>query len=177
MEVPTPRRWLVVAVFASAMGWLEAVVVVYIRALLGFPHGSPVPSPAEIQATLQSVSWLMPTEQGREAATIDMLAALGWLAARTWRARLGAFLVAFGIWDITYYIGLYAHLRWPPSLGTMDLLFLIPPSPLWYQPVWVPVAFSCGFIAAGSWLMQAGPPPRRAMAAGEPAGAAGHPRA
>ena len=40
-------------------------------------------------------------------------------------------------------------LRWPPSLATMDLLFLIPPHPWWYQPVWMPVAISCVMIGAG----------------------------
>src|SRR5262245_14596598 len=125
------------------MGWLEAVVVVYIRAVLGFAHGAPVPSPAELEAVLRRADWLLPTEQGREAATLVMLATLAWLAARGWRGRLGAFLVAFGVWDIVYYVGLYALLRWPPSLATYDLLFLVPPSPLWYQPVWVPVLISC----------------------------------
>ena len=161
MERSTPRRLLVVAIFASAMGWLEAVVVVYIRAVLGFPHGAAVPAPAELEAVLRSVTWLMPAEQGREAATLVMLAAVGWLAASEWRGRFGAFLVAFGVWDIVYYVGLYALLRWPPSLATYDLLFLVPPSPLWYQPVWVPVAISVGFISAGAWMMAAGAARRR----------------
>jgi hypothetical protein len=60
--------------------------------------------------------------------------------------RLGAFLVVFGVWDIAYYIALYALLRWPPSVATLDLLFLIPPGPWWIQPVWVPVAISCVMI-------------------------------
>jgi hypothetical protein len=156
MERSASRRLLIVAIYASAMGWLEAVVVVYIRSVLGFPHGAAVPGPAELESALRSVSWLTPTEQGREAATLVMLGAVGWLAAREWRGRLGAFLVAFGVWDIVYYVGLYALLRWPPSLATYDLLFLIPPSPLWYQPVWVPVAISVALLSAGAWLMAAG---------------------
>ena len=67
-------------------------------------------------------------------------------------ANIGAFLLTFGIWDITYYVALYAILRWPPSLATMDVLFLIPPGPWWHQPVWVPVAISCGMIALGARL-------------------------
>jgi hypothetical protein len=100
----------------------------------------------------------MPTEQGREAATLAMLAAVGWLAGGSARARIGAFLAAFGIWDLAYYAGLYAMLGWPESLATRDLLFLIPPSPLWYQPVWVPVAISCALVVAGALLMRDGRP-------------------
>jgi hypothetical protein len=146
------RRLAVLALFASAMGWLEAVVVVYLRALLGVAHGSAAPAPDELTRGIASLPWLIGTEQGREIATIVMLAAIAWLAASRFLPRLGAFLVAFGIWDIAYYIALYALLRWPPSVTTLDLLFLIPPGPWWIQPVWVPVAASCAMIAAGSWL-------------------------
>lgn len=153
MSAPHPgRRLAVLALFAVAMGWLEAVVVVYIRALLGVAHGPAAPAPDELTRRLASLPWLIGTEQGREAATIVMLAALAWLAAPRFPSRLGAFLVAFGAWDIAYYLALFALLRWPPSLATPDLLFLIPPGPWWIQPVWVPVAISGAMIAGGAWL-------------------------
>jgi hypothetical protein len=148
---PGPRL-AVLALFATAMGWLEAVVVVYLRALLGVAHGSAAPAPDELTRRLASLPWLIGTEQGREAATIVMLATVAWLAAPRLRLRLGAFLVAFGAWDIVYYLALYVLLRWPPGLATPDLLFLIPPGPWWIQPVWVPVAISASMIAAGAWL-------------------------
>jgi hypothetical protein len=153
-------RLTVLFVFAAAMGWLEGVVVVYIRGLLGVAHGSGTPGPAELTRRFTSLPWLMPTEQTREAATIVMLAAVAWLAGRRLSSRFGAFLVAFGTWDIVYYVALYALLGWPASLGTMDVLFLIPPGPWWNQPVWVPVAISCGMIAAGSWLLARDSTPR-----------------
>ena len=153
MSGPRPgRRLAVLAVFAAAMGWLEAVVVVYIRALLGVAHGSAAPAPEEFVRRLASLPWLIGTEQGREAATIVMLATVAWLAAPRFLPRVGGFLVAFGVWDIAYYLALYALLRWPPSLATPDLLFLIPLGPWWIQPVWVPVAISCAMIAVGVWL-------------------------
>ncbi len=153
MSAPrTGVRLTALLAFALAMGWLEAVVVVYIRALLGIAHGNAVVDPAELTRRLATLPWLVPTEQGREAATVVMLAAAGWLAAPRFLPRFGAFLVAFGVWDITFYAALYAMLRWPPGLGTMDLLFLIPPGPWWVQPVWVPVAISCVMIAVGLWL-------------------------
>jgi hypothetical protein len=150
------RRFAVLVLFAAAMGWLEAVVVVYIRGLLGVAHGSLVLEPGEIARRFAGLPWLLGTEQGREAATIVMLATVAWLAAPRARPRLGAFLIAFGAWDLVYYLALYALLRWPPSLATMDVLFLIPPGPWWYQPVWVPVAISCAMVLAGAWLF-AGP--------------------
>jgi hypothetical protein len=150
---PPRGRLVALIVFAAAMGWLEGVVVVYIRGLLGIAHGPTFPPQREIMARMAALPWLVPTEQTREAATLVMLAAAAWLASRGWRARAGAFLVAFGVWDIVYYVALYALLRWPPSLATMDLLFLIPPGPWWYQPVWLPVAISCGMIAGGIRLM------------------------
>ncbi len=152
MSAKPGARLGAVALFAAAMGWLEAVVVVYIRGLLGFPHGGGVPAPEQWMPRLAAISWLVPTEQGREAATILMLGAVGWLAAPNLRGRLGAFLFAFGVWDIVYYAALRVLIGWPESLATKDLLFLIPPSPLWVQPVWVPIAISCGFIAGGAAL-------------------------
>jgi hypothetical protein len=157
VKPPVPARLvprvLAVLLYGAAFGWLEAVVVVYIRALLGIGPGQGPPDSAEALRRFAEIPWLLPTEQGREAATILMLAAVGMLAARRWAARFGAFLVAFGTWDITYYAALWIHLRWPPSLLEPDLLFLIPPHPWWTQPVIVPVAISFAFIAGGSWLM------------------------
>jgi len=147
------RRLAVLVLFAAAMGWLEGVVVVYIRGLLGVAHGSLVLDPAEIARRFAALPWLLGTEQGREAATLVMLVTVAWFAAPRFLSRLGAFLVAFGVWDIVYYLALFALLRWPPSVTTLDVLFLIPPGPWWYQPVWVPVAISCVMIAAGSWLV------------------------
>ena len=142
-------RLAALLVFSAAMGWLEGVVVVYIRGLVGIGRDQGMPAAAQVMQRFSSLPWFLPTEQTREAATIAMLAAVGWLAARRWRARAGAFLICFGVWDITYYVALHSLLRWPPSLTAMDLLFLIPPHPWWYQPVWVPIAISCGFIALG----------------------------
>jgi len=147
---PSGRARLpVLVLFAAAMGWLEGVVVVYIRGLFGMGHGVPIPPPGDVVERFGQMPWLLPTEQGREIATLVMLATVAWLGAPTMRARLGAFLVIFGIWDIVYYVALYAMLRWPPSLATMDVLFLIPPGPWWNQPVWVPVAISAVMIVAG----------------------------
>jgi hypothetical protein len=146
------RRLAILILFASAMGWLEAVVVVYIRGLIGLAFTDTIPASDEVMRRLARLPWLLPTEQGREAATLIMLASVATLAAGRFRARFGAFLVLFGVWDLVYYLGLYAILRWPPSLGTMDLLFLLPPHPWWYQPVWVPMVIATGMVIGGAML-------------------------
>jgi hypothetical protein len=147
-------RFGVVMLYAAAMGWLEAVVVVYIRGLLGIARTETIPPAEEVYARLHSIPWLLPTEQTREVATILMLAAVGWLGGRSLRARFGAFIAAFGAWDIVYYIGLYALLRWPPSLATQDLLFLIPAHAWWYQPVWLPVSIAALMVLGGGAMMR-----------------------
>jgi hypothetical protein len=152
VATPRPRilnRLVAMTIYAFAMGWLEAVIVVYIRSIVGIAHTETIPAPDEVMRRFTEKPWLLPTEQTRELATMAMLAGVAWLSAWNFPTRFGAFLILFGVWDIAYYIGLYALLRWPPSLGTMDLLFLIPPHPWWYQPVWVPVAISLGMIYIG----------------------------
>ncbi len=135
--------------FAIAMGYLEAVVVVYIRKILGI-----VPTPEQLTAeTIQQLpDWLISTEQSREAATIIMLVALAGLVGRTGAQKLGVFLFAFGVWDIFYYVSLKALIDWPASLATWDCLFLIPQP--WYAPVWVPVVISLGMIMVGLLLLR-----------------------
>ena len=150
----------VLVLFATAMGWLEGVVVVYIRGLFGMGHGQAIPPPGDVVERFGRLPWLLPTEQSRELATLVMLATVAWLGARGWRARIGAFLVIFGVWDIVYYVALSSMLRWPPSLATRDVLFLIPPGPWWNQPVWVPVVISGAMIAFGAALFRRNEPGR-----------------
>jgi hypothetical protein len=76
----------------------------------------------------------------REAATMIMLGSVALLAGARARERCGSFLFAFAAWDITYYVGLWATLRWPSSLKDYDVLFLIPVP--WVAQVWFPVLVS-----------------------------------
>lgn len=119
------RRLVVVAVFAVAMALLEAVVVVYIRRLL------------VITDEQVSLGYLLTTEVWREAATLVMLAAVGWLAGRRRAERLAFSLFAFGLWDIWYYVWLWVFIDWPGDLLDWDILFLIPLR--WWGPVLSPM--------------------------------------
>ena len=60
------------------------------------------------------------------------------------------FCLSFGIWDVFYYIWLWVFLRWPPSLLTWDVLFLIPVP--WVGPVLAPLLVSVALVV-GSLLI------------------------
>ncbi len=133
---------LVVLGYAVAMGYLEAAVVVYLRAALGtVAPGLPAAHDQVVVANYAAV------EGAREFATLVMIAAVGWLAGRSGLERLAWAAVVFGAWDITYYVGLYVVIGWPASLTTWDVLFLLP-SP-WVGPVWAPIAVSAALIGFG----------------------------
>jgi hypothetical protein len=84
----------------------------------------------------------------REVATLIMLVAVGWLAGRTWRSRLGYTLVAFGVWDILYYVFLVPLSGWPRSLLDWDILFLLPLP--WWGPVLAPVSIAVLMVVGGT---------------------------
>jgi hypothetical protein len=138
--------------FALAFGWIEATVVVYLRDV--YLHDAAIHGAANVpslQVTLVALpSRLIVTEMVREAWTIVLLGATAWLAGRRPADRAGAFLLAFGVWDVTYYGVLKLLQNWPDSWSAWDILFLIPLP--WVAPVWAPVAVACLFIVAGTHL-------------------------
>ena len=138
------KRWSVVAGYGLAMGWLEAAVVVYLRTWMA--RIEPLqPDPLPMIAGISRIEML------REAATLVMIAAVGWLAGQTRRSRLGYALVIFGTWDLSYYLFLKVVLGWPSSLLAWDILFLLPLP--WWGPVLAPVAIAVLMIAAGILLV------------------------
>ncbi|HYM49147.1 MAG TPA: hypothetical protein VET65_01110 [Candidatus Limnocylindrales bacterium] len=138
-------RVAVVALYAIAMGYLEAVVVYYIRYALGDIHATGSVS----SALVRSFPWGL--EATREVATLVMLATVAILAGRDWWERAAALLWAFGIWDATYYAGLEILTQWPPSLTTQDVYFLLPVP--WGGPVWVPLACDVGMAVLAGLLV------------------------
>ncbi|NIO41212.1 MAG: hypothetical protein GTO41_14180 [Burkholderiales bacterium] len=142
-----PGRWITVVVYAIAMALVEAALVVYLRTLIG--SADPYRAGA-----LNVPVWLMRTEVAREAATLVMLTAVAWLAGRNWRARLGYFLIAFGVWDVFYYVFLALISGWPRSLLAWDVLFLIPLP--WWGPVLAPTSIALLMLALGTQLTQFG---------------------
>jgi hypothetical protein len=139
------KRWIVVVIFAMAMAWVESAVVLYLRTMINrlVPYQ---PDPLPIATGLGEA------ELVREAATLVMLVTVGWLAGRTWRSRWAYALLAFGVWDIFYYIFLLPLTHWPSSLLDWDVLFLIPLP--WWGPVIAPVAISIVLIVFGTLVSQ-----------------------
>lgn len=136
-------RLICVSLFAIAMGLLEAICVVYIRQILFPPDGNIANTPiSDFDFALETI---------RESMTIIMLTTLSILAAFNLRTRLAMFFLAFGIWDIFYYIGLKIFLDWPTFILDWDTLFLIPVA--WYSPILVPVLISTYFIIGSIFIV------------------------
>ncbi len=144
------ERWAIVVLFAIGMAWVEAAAVYYLRVLVDRidPYQA---QPLPIQGTLGSV------ELVREAATLMMLTMVGALAARAWQKRLAYALVAFGVWDIFYYVFLRVISDWPSSPFDWDVLFLLPLP--WWGPVLAPVCIALLMIAWGTLETQCASPP------------------
>lgn len=144
------RQLLFATIFALAFGFVEATVVVYLRAAAGLLPGytgtlaevqrlerGTHPEPPTIGRLPQS---LLTIEMLREGATIVMLVSIALLAAARVRERWAVFLWTFALWDISYYAGLWATIRWPTSFKDLDVLFLIPVP--WVAQVWFPLLVS-----------------------------------
>jgi hypothetical protein len=124
------------------MAYMESAVVVYLQRALGITPDRLFPlQDGAVVGNLAAI------EVGREFATLVMLGAIGWMLGRSWVERLVWTSVAFGVWDIGYYIWLWIFIGWPHSPATWDVLFLIPVP--WAGPVWAPVAVSVALIGFG----------------------------
>lgn len=138
-------RWGVVFVYALAMAWVESAVVHYLRThtdRIQPYQANPLPSAFNFGQV----------ELVREAATLLMLVLVGWLAGKRSRSKFGYALLAFGIWDLGYYIFLHWMNGWPGSLAEWDILFLLPLP--WWGPVWAPMAISALMVGLGTLLTQ-----------------------
>lgn len=143
MRRETMLRLFWVIVFAVAFGFVESAVVVYLRTIY-YPEGFVFP------LRVTSLGHLV-IEIARETATIVMLVAVAVLAGgRRWE-RFGYFLVAFGVWDLLYYVWLRVLIGWPASLTEWDVLFLIPLP--WIGPVIAPVVVALFMLGAGVILV------------------------
>jgi hypothetical protein len=132
---------MVVVIFAMAMAWVESAVVYYLRTM--FHRIEPYQS-----HPLPLIGGLGKAELVREPATLIMLLTVGILAGRTWRSRLGYAAIAFGVWDIFYYLFLKVLCGWPHSLWDWDILFLLPLP--WWGPVLAPVSIAILMILWGT---------------------------
>ena len=137
------QKLLWLTLFGVGFAMVEAAVVIYLRQLLQV-EGSNI-NLSGIPREIFSV------EIVREFATLVMLISVGVLAGNRPMGRFGSFIIAFGVWDIFYYVFLSIFHGWPRSFLDWDLLFLIPVP--WMAPVLAPVLVSCGLIFSGYWLL------------------------
>lgn len=129
------------SLFALAMGLLEAICVIYLRRLnLG----------CDIGQSLRR-SGLLTAEIVREICTVVMLVAAGYLAGFNRRSRTANFFSMFGLWNISYYVGLTWWAQRPPSWLGWNCLFLIPQP--WHGPVLAVVLISGYFVVACGVLL------------------------
>ncbi|MBW2192470.1 MAG: hypothetical protein JRF27_01655 [Deltaproteobacteria bacterium] len=153
LEDPSRRalwNWVWVVAFAVAFAWVESAVVVYLREIY-FDGTFSFPLTMNWQDGKHVIDPLIRIELGREAATLLMLVTVGCAAGRNFIQKFSYFIIAFGVWDIFYYIWLWVMLRWPQSLMTWDLLFYIPLP--WVGPVITPVLIAMSMVAAGSVII------------------------
>ena len=150
------HQLLYAALFAAGFGFVEGAVVVYLRAAIGLLpayHGTLADvqrmapeAYQQAQSLNQFPQSLLTLEVMREAATMIILLAVSLLSASRSRERWGIFIWTFAIWDTTYYLSLWATVRWPATVKEMDILFLIPQP--WLAQVWFPLAVSALSVIA-----------------------------
>jgi len=144
--------------FGISFGYVEAAVVIYLRALYeplrqrltpGRPPGElfPLLDRSRMLAEAPETGRLLTIEVIREAATIVMLAAAAMLVTGGRGMWLPAFSVVFGVWDISFYLFLKLWIDWPASLLTWDILFLLPVP--WVAPVLAPVIVAFTIVGSG----------------------------
>ncbi len=137
-------RVLWITVFAIAMAFVESAVVVYLRVIY-YPEGFHFPLKLILDSTIKA-------ELFREMATLVMLLSVAVLAGKKLWERFAWFLLAFGVWDIFYYVWLKVLIDWPDSLFEWDILFLIPLP--WIGPVIAPISISLLMIIIGIMILQ-----------------------
>ncbi|HYL38672.1 MAG TPA: hypothetical protein VEV17_22330 [Bryobacteraceae bacterium] len=144
--------------FGISFGYLEAAVVVYLRAIYDpirqqlHPDRKPgdlfpLISPQQLAEAGPENPRRLAIEMGREAATMLMLGGIALACGRNLNECVAAFAVAFGVWDIAFYVFLRLMIHWPESLATWDILFLVPLP--WVGPVWAPALVALTMIVCG----------------------------
>jgi len=149
LEIPK-KQLFIAGIFGIAFGFVEASVVIYLRTALGFLPGylGSLSDVVQQSRGIYQQTWaahnlptsLQTVEFLREIATLVMLASVALLAAKRIREQFAIFLWTFAFWDLFYYAGLWLTVRWPSSLTSNDVLFLIPVP--WIAQVWFPLLIS-----------------------------------
>jgi hypothetical protein len=157
------RALAALLVFSVSFAYVEAAVVVYLRGLyeplhaVCYPEAPadalfPILQPEQVEAAGPHYTRWMRIELVREAATLTMLGAAALAVAQNARQWFASFMIAFGVWDICFYVFLRTLIGWPASLLEWDLLFLLPVP--WVGPVIAPILVAGSMILAGVVILR-----------------------
>src|SRR5690349_116809 len=112
-DISMTRTIAALFLFGISFGYLEAAVVVYLRAIYDpIRHRiNPARQPGDLFPLISTEQLAaagpehprqLAIEVGREAITILMLAAFGLAAGRNFSQRMAAFAIVFGLWDLFF---------------------------------------------------------------------------
>ena len=152
-----------IVLFGFAFGYVEAACVVYLRHIYDpirhelHPEHKPgelfpLITTEELRNQGPELQRMLLVELGREAATLIMLASVAAVAAASRRQWFAGFCLAFGVWDLAFYLFLKVILDWPASLLTWDILFLLPLP--WVGPVLAPVIVATTLAVGGAMALK-----------------------
>lgn len=139
---------MTLALYSIAFAYIEAVVVVYLRAIF-YPDGFSFPITNFLE--MPGADRYVLIEIGREIATVVLMLTASWLMVSNWRHRLAYFLIIFAMWDIFFYLWLKVLINWPASILDWDILFLIPIT--WASPVLAPLISSLTMLLTAALLL------------------------
>ena len=139
------RKLIFLTLFALAMAYVEAALVVHLRQLY-YPDNVQAIFPLQLLSHHD-----LAIELFRELATIIMLVTVALLAERDNGRRFAAFVYCFGAWDLGYYAFLKILIDWPQAWLEWDVLFLIPWP--WFGPWITPAAIALLFVSWGAWIL------------------------
>ena len=105
-------NWIWIVIFAIAFAWVEGSIVVYLREIY-FDGSFSFPLVIQWKAGALVLDKVMRIELAREIATIIMLVAVSWVAGKNALQKFCFFMIAFGVWDVWYYIWLWIMVQWP----------------------------------------------------------------
>lgn len=138
------NKLICMGIFGIAFGFVEAIVVIYLRKIPGTSEVIKLPLIAEFPSELLAI------EQAREICTIVMLASFAWLVGKEKLEKIAVFLWTFAFWDLFYYIFLYFAVGFPSSLLAWDVVFLVPIN--WWLPMYAVLIIMFGFMAVSLWI-------------------------
>jgi len=154
MKTKSTRSWdynrlTLLSAFAVALGYLQALAILYVHHILGI---GPLTANFDPNALQQAPDWLISSQQTSQVALIILLTVFALLVARRLSHKLGVFVFVGGLTMLVRYASLKAATAWPVSWTTQYCLLWIPRP--WYGQIWIALVVSAGAVALGLLLLR-----------------------